>query len=362
MRTMAMPSLEDVAQEAAAGDEIKRYLAVRGIKTTATLALLATNLEQLDRVLVKPLMDGWPVEGSTPITLTPSEQPIATAILHHISPHVVGVQVFVGEDAGSSNNSLISDGYTAFITCQWVGSTCSRREGSEAAPTWSMEQAPSQLWTATDRWPQQDFSCARSPGGRISAGPAPLGTWDLEVVYTGEDRWALGAPHLPPIGRNQPAIQEGTFWQHLGDLRQQAGPAGRDKLATQERARHPWWVGFHQVGLHLGGPRGRGGCHGLLWLVGALGQVTATEDGSDGAILDLYLMEAGYGDEDRETLQGVHRSDHARLWQLCGMHEPWTGLHKEGSQESQQRDGVWWQGWRQEGPQQLEVQPLWTAS
>eukprot|EP00434_Breviolum_minutum_P030696 symbB.v1.2.027146.t1/scaffold2766.1/size72856/3 len=84
MRTMAMPSLDDVAQEAAAGDEIKRYLAVRGIKTTATLALLATNLEQLDRVLVKPLMDGWPIEGSTPITLTPSEQPIATAILHHM--------------------------------------------------------------------------------------------------------------------------------------------------------------------------------------------------------------------------------------------------------------------------------------
>ena len=79
-----MPSLDDVAQEAAAGDEIKRYLAVRGIKTTATLALLATNLEQLDRVLVKPLMDGWQVEGSTPITLTPSEQPIATAILHHM--------------------------------------------------------------------------------------------------------------------------------------------------------------------------------------------------------------------------------------------------------------------------------------
>ena len=84
MRTMAMPSLDDVAQEAAAGDEIKRYLAVRGIKTTATLALLATNLEQLDRVLVKPLMDGWPIEGSTAITLTPSEQPIATAILHHM--------------------------------------------------------------------------------------------------------------------------------------------------------------------------------------------------------------------------------------------------------------------------------------
>lgn len=77
-----MPSLEDVAQEAAAGDEIKRYLAARGIKTTATL--LATNLEQLDRVLVKPLMDGWSVEGSTPITLTALEQPIATAILHHM--------------------------------------------------------------------------------------------------------------------------------------------------------------------------------------------------------------------------------------------------------------------------------------
>ena len=29
-------------------------------------------------------MDGWPIEGSTPITLTPSEQPIATAILHHM--------------------------------------------------------------------------------------------------------------------------------------------------------------------------------------------------------------------------------------------------------------------------------------
>ena len=165
-----------------------------------------------------------------------------------IAPHVVGVQVFVVEDASSGNTSLISDGYTTFITCEWIGSACSRRESSEATPTWSMEQAPSQLWAAANRWPQQDFPCAGSPGGRASPCSAPLGTWDFEVVHTGETRWALGTSHFSPVGGNQPALQEGAFWQHLGDLRQQAGSTGRDKLAAQECAGHHWWVGFHQRG------------------------------------------------------------------------------------------------------------------
>ena len=58
MRAMATPSLEDVANEAAAGDEIKRYLSSRSIRTTATLALLATDLEQLDRVASSRRLDG----------------------------------------------------------------------------------------------------------------------------------------------------------------------------------------------------------------------------------------------------------------------------------------------------------------
>ena len=84
MRAMAMPSLEDVANEAAAGDEIKRYLSSRSIRTTATLALLATDLEQLDRVLIKPLLDGWKVETGNTIELSTSEKPIAAAILQHM--------------------------------------------------------------------------------------------------------------------------------------------------------------------------------------------------------------------------------------------------------------------------------------
>ena len=182
-----------------------------------------------------------------------------------IAPHVVGVQVFVVEDASSGNTSLISDGYTTFITCEWIGSASSRRESSEATPTWSMEQAPSQLWAATDRWPQQDLPCAGSPGGRASPRSAPLGTWDFEVVHTGETRWALGTSHLSPVGGNQPSLQEGALWQHLGDLRQQAGSTGRDKLAAQECAGHPWWIGFHQVGLHFGGPWRRGTWKQKAW-------------------------------------------------------------------------------------------------
>ena len=79
-----MPSLEDVANEAAAGDEIKRYLSSRSIRTTATLALLATDLEQLDRVLIKPLLDGWVLDPGNTIELSTSEKPIAAAILQHM--------------------------------------------------------------------------------------------------------------------------------------------------------------------------------------------------------------------------------------------------------------------------------------
>ena len=147
---------------------------LRGIKTTATLALLATNLEQLDRVLVKPLMDGWQVEGSTPITLTPSEQPIATAILHHMWSECRSLW---SKMQAAATPASFPTGYTATST---PASGSAAPAAEEKAP----KQLPHGVWNKLlhnyERQMidgrNQDLPCAGSPGGRAGPGPAPLGT------------------------------------------------------------------------------------------------------------------------------------------------------------------------------------------
>ena len=57
MRVQA--NLDDLADEAAAGDEIRRYLGARGIKTVPTLALVANDQGELERILIAPLLAGW---------------------------------------------------------------------------------------------------------------------------------------------------------------------------------------------------------------------------------------------------------------------------------------------------------------
>ena len=79
-----MPTLEDVAVQAAAGKEIQDYLLARGVRTAATLALIASDMDHLQKVLIKPLIDGWKVSDTEVIRISSSEAPIAAAVMQHM--------------------------------------------------------------------------------------------------------------------------------------------------------------------------------------------------------------------------------------------------------------------------------------
>ena len=52
-------SLTDLANQAGAGSVIVEYLEARGIKTTPTLALIATDRDSFQAQVVQPLLDGY---------------------------------------------------------------------------------------------------------------------------------------------------------------------------------------------------------------------------------------------------------------------------------------------------------------
>ena len=76
--------LEDLADEAAAGTELRRYLECRGIRTVPTLALMASSETELAQTLIEPLLAGWKINDSDYIRLPVDEQPIARAIITHM--------------------------------------------------------------------------------------------------------------------------------------------------------------------------------------------------------------------------------------------------------------------------------------
>ncbi len=73
-------AIEDLADTAAAGDDIRRYLRLRGIKTVATLALIANDEDGFSRHVIEPLLAGWRSESET-VKISNNAQPIARAIL-----------------------------------------------------------------------------------------------------------------------------------------------------------------------------------------------------------------------------------------------------------------------------------------
>ena len=77
-------SLADIAREAAASPELQEYLALRGVKTPATLALLSKTEDDLEKILIQPLMAGWTKADGSSITLSDAEKPIAKAVLTHM--------------------------------------------------------------------------------------------------------------------------------------------------------------------------------------------------------------------------------------------------------------------------------------
>ena len=83
MRSHGSATLADLVAEAGAGTELAAYLEDRGIKTPATLALLANDDAEFDSVVLQPLMSGWKTKAGGTITVPESEKPIAKAILKH---------------------------------------------------------------------------------------------------------------------------------------------------------------------------------------------------------------------------------------------------------------------------------------
>ena len=53
------PTLAEIAAQAGAGSEITQYLEQRGVRSLGALALVASDVDQLDNVLVAPLLAGW---------------------------------------------------------------------------------------------------------------------------------------------------------------------------------------------------------------------------------------------------------------------------------------------------------------
>eukprot|EP00435_Cladocopium_sp_Y103_P013637 s2457_g3.t1 len=77
-------SLTDIARDAAASPHISEYLEQRGLKSAATLALLAKDEEGLDRTLIQPLLQGWTKADGSQLTIPESDKPIARAVLLHM--------------------------------------------------------------------------------------------------------------------------------------------------------------------------------------------------------------------------------------------------------------------------------------
>ena len=84
VQSMRQPTLTDIMTEAAAGPRIQEYLAERGIRTTATLALLSKDEDGVDRTPVQPLLQGWPKADGSKIEVPAAEHPIVKAIMLHM--------------------------------------------------------------------------------------------------------------------------------------------------------------------------------------------------------------------------------------------------------------------------------------
>ena len=84
VQSMRQPTLADIMTEAAAGPRIQEYLAERGVRTTATLALLSKDEDGVDRTLVQPLLQGWPKADGSKIEVPAAEHPIVKAIMLHM--------------------------------------------------------------------------------------------------------------------------------------------------------------------------------------------------------------------------------------------------------------------------------------
>ena len=82
-------SIDELADDAGAGPDIRKYLQSRGIVTVPILALIAKNEEELEKVLLAPLFIGWN-DGTVNIKIGTTEQPIAKAMVTHMQAPLLG--------------------------------------------------------------------------------------------------------------------------------------------------------------------------------------------------------------------------------------------------------------------------------
>ncbi|CAE6943486.1 unnamed protein product [Symbiodinium sp. CCMP2592] len=78
----AEPSMDEIAAQAGAGEELKRYLRERGLTSTGAFSMVAQGQDQFDACIVAPLLSGWQPDPAVPaLTIPEPEKPIARAIL-----------------------------------------------------------------------------------------------------------------------------------------------------------------------------------------------------------------------------------------------------------------------------------------
>lgn len=75
-------TIDEILTEVAAGDDVRRYFELRGLKTVGTLALVAANEDAFMRHVCDPLMNGF-TSGTDRVQVTESEKPIVKAVLLH---------------------------------------------------------------------------------------------------------------------------------------------------------------------------------------------------------------------------------------------------------------------------------------
>lgn len=115
MRTTHLPSLADVAADAAAGAIITDYLTARGVRTVPTLAFIAKTEEELDRHRMQPLFAGY-TQGTQRFEVPTQEQPIVQAIMLHMW------------NTGSATSSSIS---TCYVEARGEGAETAVHRGLE---------------------------------------------------------------------------------------------------------------------------------------------------------------------------------------------------------------------------------------
>ena len=203
----AMVSMDDLLTDAAAGASIRRYLHDRGIKTVATLALLARDEAQMETVLVDPLLNNWTCEDTTVIALTASEKPIAQAILRHLWC-----------EANAAWQRQLAQHRQALQSPSAPAAQAAPLNSTASTEDKVPKQLPQGVWSALLKEYQ---SKQIDNEDRVFPVAELLGAEKVlqQELRTDSSRRAGGSPHVQRIGRTQPSTEKGSDWDHSDSFR-----------------------------------------------------------------------------------------------------------------------------------------------